>query len=549
MAFSPPKTTHNTRMPPDRDASGTAAYKPTSLDFINLPNPIEPTQPHAASQKHPLNGTPRLEKSRLEGTSNQHPYNFILDPSAELPNKRQKTSDNTLDLPRLPVRNAAKRLRIPPTLSGLHQPPPDAGLLPSINTEQPQVPPPRQQEVVLNESTPTTAAHPETVAPKASRPEDPTTTSEKAPTPLAKRPKRNKWNEEETASLLKGVAHFGIGNWTKILNCSDYQFNNRSALDLKDRFRVCCPDHYQSGKPSQSIKAKTGSTAHKAPSKAKSCPKGPAPERVSSVKLEELGINEPFVKASRRSRHGYSAEEDEAILEGFQKYGNSWATIQQNSDFDLSHRKTTDLRDRFRTKYPEEYAKAGLALRQEKLSSVPKRVVRGASDNPATSDGEATAQPVKAKPSTTTSLMPEIINKENVEVSKPVAPKRSQQPSLFSLDDVFLGVPFGAEDGDSEQVVLDRGILDWPNDVAKSSTIPSIDPRMTLKLPKPVSSVQTAVPVAGPSTNSTALPSLATLLPETTNPEQFELPSLMQWFDAVDNEGRPTIPPLEELMG
>ncbi|KAF2452549.1 hypothetical protein BDY21DRAFT_258490, partial [Lineolata rhizophorae] len=49
--------------------------------------------------------------------------------------------------------------------------------------------------------------------------------------------KRNKWTEEETACLLKGVARFGIGSWKKILSHADYSFNGRSAIDLKDRFR------------------------------------------------------------------------------------------------------------------------------------------------------------------------------------------------------------------------------------------------------------------------------------------------------------------------
>jgi hypothetical protein len=49
---------------------------------------------------------------------------------------------------------------------------------------------------------------------------------------------RNKWTEEETADLLRGVAKFGIGNWKKILQFSDYHFNGRTAVDLKDRYVV-----------------------------------------------------------------------------------------------------------------------------------------------------------------------------------------------------------------------------------------------------------------------------------------------------------------------
>ncbi|PVH97603.1 hypothetical protein DM02DRAFT_468471, partial [Periconia macrospinosa] len=49
--------------------------------------------------------------------------------------------------------------------------------------------------------------------------------------------KRNKWSEQETKDLLVGVSRFGIGNWKKILQCPDFTFNQRTAVDLKDRFR------------------------------------------------------------------------------------------------------------------------------------------------------------------------------------------------------------------------------------------------------------------------------------------------------------------------
>ncbi|KAF2839132.1 hypothetical protein M501DRAFT_923224, partial [Patellaria atrata CBS 101060] len=48
---------------------------------------------------------------------------------------------------------------------------------------------------------------------------------------------RRRWTEQETKDLLHGVAKFGIGSWKKILACEEYNFNGRSAVDLKDRFR------------------------------------------------------------------------------------------------------------------------------------------------------------------------------------------------------------------------------------------------------------------------------------------------------------------------
>ncbi|KAF2727350.1 hypothetical protein EJ04DRAFT_389381, partial [Polyplosphaeria fusca] len=49
--------------------------------------------------------------------------------------------------------------------------------------------------------------------------------------------KRNKWSEQETQDLLRGVSKFGIGNWKKILQCPEFAFNQRTTVDLKDRFR------------------------------------------------------------------------------------------------------------------------------------------------------------------------------------------------------------------------------------------------------------------------------------------------------------------------
>ena len=53
------------------------------------------------------------------------------------------------------------------------------------------------------------------------------------------------WSEEETDFLLLGAHRFGVGDWTKIHTCSDYRFNDRTALDLKDRFRVIMPEEYR----------------------------------------------------------------------------------------------------------------------------------------------------------------------------------------------------------------------------------------------------------------------------------------------------------------
>ena len=72
------------------------------------------------------------------------------------------------------------------------------------------------------------------------------------PKKSAPRKKLRKWTDEETADLLRGVVRCGVGSWTAILSQPDLKFVDRTAANLKDRFRVCCPWAYDSGDKSAS---------------------------------------------------------------------------------------------------------------------------------------------------------------------------------------------------------------------------------------------------------------------------------------------------------
>jgi hypothetical protein len=81
----------------------------------------------------------------------------------------------------------------------------------------------------------------------------------------------------------------------------------------------------------------------------------------SKSTLVSLGIPEPYftIKSKRRSRRPFTPAEDEALLKGYAVHGFQWTLIQQDTHLNLSHRRATDLRDRFRTKFPHAYREGG----------------------------------------------------------------------------------------------------------------------------------------------------------------------------------------------
>lgn len=228
-----------------------------------------------------------------------------------------------------------------------------------------------------------------------------------------------KWTEEETLDLLRGVVKCGIGNWTTILAQPELKFNQRTASNLKDRFRVCYPWAYRASdtneatkklrdelantllkaqaqksedtatrmpppRPSlvtassgsssgslssinsshktstSSISSATPDTDHGSVSTPQHTPP-PAGSTPSQTSLESLGLPEAHVtnKAKRRHRRPFTSVEDDALLKGYAVHGFQWTLIQQDKRLNLGHRRATDLRDRFRTKFPHAYRDGG----------------------------------------------------------------------------------------------------------------------------------------------------------------------------------------------
>ncbi|CAL1697612.1 unnamed protein product [Somion occarium] len=202
---------------------------------------------------------------------------------------------------------------------------------------------------------------------------------------------RKKWSEEETQMLVRGCNKWGVGNWKAILNDPELTFDNRSPVDLKDRFRTYFPDAYRLHYPN----AKTHLSS-----------------KIRSALPDGSSI---FEKTRSKKRRPFTEEEDRALKEGYDKHGTVWATIvKENPIFLEQGRRSTDLRDRFRNAFPELYLAAGYKPRtsvakKKKLGdcatdaasvvspSERSRPVRAATDDQLTMGSKGALGPVRRK--------------------------------------------------------------------------------------------------------------------------------------------------------
>ncbi|KAL2114736.1 hypothetical protein VUR80DRAFT_46 [Thermomyces stellatus] len=305
-------------------------------------------------------------------------------------NKRQRTIPVKEDLVQLPQpvnkQQASQQQAMPPIINGLLEPPPDAALFPPISSNTFNDPEANQLNL-LREFTHVNEDRSQAPPKSESSKPGPVKTRRRSGKP------RKKWTEEETRNLLLAVDRYGIGRWTKILEDPSFTFNDRSAGDLKDRFRTCCPDEFlakgrdnsnaegttgtprhnaKSGLLAENILISTGKEGSEQPSTAPPAtdpPAKPKKTRAHRKKVEdlaELGIHGPFKKSHRRKGQPFTEEDDKQIREGLEIYGPAWTKIQREPRFNFAHRQPTDLRDRVRNKFPDLYQMIEKGLFQAK---------------------------------------------------------------------------------------------------------------------------------------------------------------------------------------
>lgn len=360
-----------------------------------------------------LDDVPEAPPATTDDVSNKkrHRAMTVKDDIMHLPQplKKQKSTQNMMSSQNI----------MPPIINGLYEPPPNAAVFPPIALEDDGgndgVAPSSLhtlREFASCSALPVMTNFEALDMPEKSQ--SPPRRGSVVPTSEVEKPKgkrkaakpRKKWSEEETRDLLLGVNRYGVGKWTSILEDPQYKFNGRTAGDLKDRFRTCCPDELRivPSKSKESLNSQmdqpaTSPAEDRAQGKSKKallwediltdpadksgyygrdepaasvCSTGlaaqfqndsdsttkPKKSRAHRKKIEDLqamGIHGPFKKSHRRERRPFTQQDDDQILEGLQTYGPAWTKIQRDPRFDLSSRQPTDLRDRVRNKYPDMY--------------------------------------------------------------------------------------------------------------------------------------------------------------------------------------------------
>lgn len=290
---------------------------------------------------------------------------------------------------------------IPPLLQGLHEPPPTAGLFPMI-TDKPSPTWPRQpsgsQESTVAEQSYSFHRRPDQPwfrdtealpiqqsrpAPRTEQPQQCQLSdvglggtksadhkSMQTPKPTTSRRskaalERQKWTIRESTDLKAGVARHGVGRWRKILADPTLRFDHRTAVDLKDHYRVCLLRDRKDKAPTTTTKMSPGAQPDRISVNIKK-PANPGQHSITGDSHESRRTGAVQV---RRPRTVFTEVEDRALLKGFERHGSTWAKIRDDRELCLQHRAARDLRDRVRHKWPEKYEQIGLRGNQREVST------------------------------------------------------------------------------------------------------------------------------------------------------------------------------------
>lgn len=316
-----------------------------------------------------------VERSPIQEPTLLSPHKRLrLDLDVDIPSR-----DVGRRLPR-PAQKDEKQQRpvplLPAMVTGLHEPPPSAGILPSMDldgrprtvrssksskmqvkdmlTEPKQPPTHVPPEAMLNTPDLLPAQLPKLTGADSSQPSGNLSMTGNSDLYLDSHKKdqktrraRRKWTDEETADLIAGIKKHGFGKWKQILTDNAYLFHDRTSIDLKDRYRTYSKDLPDTQLYAAQSHDPQSSTSHS---------HGDETSRATDVVAPSTSQSEAV--KPKRKRRPWTAAEDAALLHGVSKHGFQWTNIHDDAELNLNHRRATDLRDRIRNLYPEGYKQA-----------------------------------------------------------------------------------------------------------------------------------------------------------------------------------------------
>jgi Myb-like DNA-binding domain len=189
--------------------------------------------------------------------------------------------------------------------------------------------------------------------------------------------------------------------------------------------------------------------------------RGPSNHRKGPQELAAIGIKEPFFKRQRRERREFTVQEDEALLKGFEKYQAQWKKIRADPELGLQSRSRTDLRDRFRNRYPGKFIEAGYKFRNKDVSGASKDDVGGVDNVSSSNKGQENyARPSADEPDAASSSISALLDPP---------PSASMDRGTHSLklltasisDPHLMDYDALTPDDDPATITLSRNIFAW----------------------------------------------------------------------------------------
>ncbi|CCU82473.1 unnamed protein product [Blumeria hordei] len=399
LLLEPDAIERNQKPSPSSQIASTHNKLPASTDNGEI---LFKEKDNTKSDRDNCTAASTVAKCSIGGLTRQSLHTILDDndiQSSSTSKKRHQIEPNMeefVQLPQPPKKQKATKQVVPPIIIGLFEPPLQATLFPPIASSSFHDSHGRNS---LNTIPLRARLRKETLADTQKSTEEKSITTTNQLQEPKKVATRNKWTDDETNQLLLGVHKHGVGCWTDILGDSNFSFNGRSPSDLKDRWRTCCPNELRKKASPKTRKERTKKSIQIKPNLnsattsentftenkiilANSTTKNSVPvttlrKRSHRKKLEDLaqlGIEGPIRQSNRRERRQFTEDEDSAIIEGYNTYGPAWSKIQKDPKLKLQSRQPTDLRDRFRNKFPDKFRESKVSKNALSVQKIGTRV-------------------------------------------------------------------------------------------------------------------------------------------------------------------------------